>query len=298
MNNVKQSFSIKDLENLCGVKAHTIRIWEKRYNLLEPDRTETNIRTYNLKSLQKLLNVTYLVNSGYKISRISKLSKVEIDEYVRRIVSENSTKSQAINSFKIAMLNYDLKLFSETFDQLISKKTFRHVFMEVFIPLLKEIGLLWQTDTIKPSHEHFITNLIKQKLLVNIEKFQYLNPTKTDRAFVLYLPENEIHELGLLYVYYEVLLRGYSAVYLGPSTPLDSLKDLVYYHPKCIFISYFTIKPEKEDIKEYLVEFNKMICSDKESDFWILGRQIVHINENDANNHYCFNSINELISQI
>ena len=298
MNNIKQSFSIKDLENLCGIKAHTIRIWEKRYNLLFPNRTETNIRTYSLENLQKLLNVTYLVNSGYKISRISKLNNQEINEYVRNIVSDNSTKNQAINSFKIAMLNYDLELFSETYTQLASKHNFRQIFIDIFIPLLKEIGLLWQTDTISPSHEHFITNLIKQKLLVSIEKLQYSKPTKTDKAFILFLPENEIHELGLLYINYEILLHGYKAIYLGPSIPLNSLSNLLSFHDNSVFISYFTIKPEKEHINQYLGDFNKTVCSDKMNELWVLGKQILNTPKSNQKNHRYFDSINELISEL
>ncbi len=298
MNNIKQIFSIKDLENLCGVKAHTIRIWEKRYNLLSPNRTETNIRTYNLKSLQKLLNVTYLVNSGYKISRISKLDEQQINEYVRSIVSDNSTKNQAINSFKIAMLNYDLELFLGTYEQLESKRNFRQIFTDVFIPLLKEIGLLWQTNTISPSHEHFITNLIKQKLLLNIEKLQYSKPTKKDKAFVLFLPENEIHELGLLYVNYEILLHGYKAIYLGPSIPLDSLPNMLSFHEETVFVSYFTIKPEKDNISSYVEDFNKIVCVEKTNEFWMLGKQIMHINKTIEQNHRYFNTISALISEL
>ncbi|MCX2761983.1 MerR family transcriptional regulator [Aquimarina muelleri] len=298
MNNIKQYFSIKDLENLCGVKAHTIRIWEKRYNLLSPNRTETNIRTYNLENLQKLLNVTYLVNSGYKISRISKLNNQEINEYVRSIVSDNSIKNQAINSLKISMLNYDLELFSETYEQLARKRNFRQIFIDIFIPLLKEIGLLWQTDTISPSHEHFITNLIKQKLLLNIEKFQYSKPTKKEKAFILFLPENEIHELGLLYINYEILLHGYKAIYLGPSIPLDSLPNILSFHENSVFVSYFTIKPEKENINEYLNEFNKIVCTDKLNEFWVLGKQILNSPKSSQKNHRHFESINELISEL
>lgn len=298
MNNIKQTFSIKDLENLCGVKAHTIRIWEKRYNLLSPDRTETNIRTYNIKSLQKLLNVTYLVNSGYKISRISKLNEEEINEYVRSIVSDNSTKNQAINSFKISMLNYDLELFLGTYEQLQKKRNFRQIFIDVFVPLLKEIGLLWQTDTISPSHEHFITNLIKQKLLLNIEKLQYSNPTKKDRAFILFLPENEIHELGLLYINYEILLHGYKAIYLGPSIPLDSLPNMLSFHENTVFVSYFTIKPEKDNITKYVEDFDEIVCNERTSELWMLGKQIMHISENSADNHRYFNSISSLLSEL
>ncbi len=298
VNNIKQAFSIKDLENLCGVKAHTIRIWEKRYNLLSPDRTETNIRTYNLKSLQKLLNVTYLVNSGYKISRISKLNEEEINEYVRSIISDNSTKNQAINSFKISMLNYDLELFLGTYEQLARRRNFRQIFADVFIPLLKEIGLLWQTDTISPAHEHFITNLIKQKLLLNIEKLQYSKPSKADKAFILFLPENEIHELGLLYINYEILLQGYKAIYLGPSIPLESLPNMLTFHENTVFVSYFTIKPEKDNISKYIQNFDTLICKERMSEFWMLGKQIMHIPKSTAPNHRYFESISSLITEL
>ena len=298
MNNVTQNFSIKDLENLCGVKAHTIRIWEKRYNLLSPDRTDTNIRTYNLQSLQKLLNVTYLVNSGYKISRVSKLNEEEINEYVRRIVSDNSTKNQAINSLKISMLNYDLQLFLGTYERLAEKRTFRQIFTDIFIPLLSEIGLLWQMNTISASHEHFITNLVKQKLLVNIEKMQYAKPTNTDKAFVLFLPENEIHELGLLYVNYEVLLKGYQAIYLGPSITLESLPNMLSFHENTTFISYFTVRPKKEKINDYLETFDELVCSKRKSEFWILGQQVMHLENNNSKNYHYFSSINDLIQEL
>ncbi|RZS93212.1 MerR family transcriptional regulator [Aquimarina brevivitae] len=296
MNNIKQTFSIKDLENLSGIKAHTIRIWEKRYNLLEPDRTDTNIRMYNLKSLQKLLNVTYLVNSGYKISRISKLNEEEINEYVRRIVSDSSTKYQALNSLKIAMLNFDLELFLGTYEQLTDRRSFRQIFLDIFIPLLTEIGLLWQTNTIDPAHEHFITNLIKQKMLLNIEKLQFAKPTKNDKAFVLFLPENEIHELGLLYVHYEILLAGYKAIYLGPSIPLDSLTSLTKYHDNVVFVSYFTIKPEKDQAVDYVQSFNDIVCKDKQHDFWMLGKQTAFMPKESATNHKYFDSISEIIT--
>ncbi len=298
MNNIKQNFSIKDLENLCGVKAHTIRIWEKRYNLLSPDRTETNIRTYNLKSLQKLLNVTYLVNSGYKISRISKLNEEEVNEYVRRIVSDNSTKNQAINSFKIAMLNYDMELFLSTYELLAEKKTFRQIFINVFIPFLTEIGLLWQTGTINPSHEHFITNLIKQKLFINIERLQYLKPTKTEQIFILFLPENEIHELGLLYINYEILLRGYKTIYLGTSIPIDSLPNMQALHENTIFISYFTVMPEKDKVVDYIKTFDKTMCAQKKHKLWMFGKQIMDISNDNNPNHRYFQSIGELIKEL
>ncbi|WP_148782918.1 MerR family transcriptional regulator [Aquimarina intermedia] len=298
MNNIKQNFSIKDLENLCGVKAHTIRIWEKRYNLLTPERTETNIRTYSLTNLQKLLNVSYLVNSGYKISRISKLQKNEIDEYARRIVTENSTKSQAINAFKIAMLNFDVALFHTTFNELKEKRTFKSIFNEVFIPFLTEIGFLWQTGTITPSHEHFITHLIKQKLTLSIEQLQHSVATTKKRTFVLFLPQNEIHDLGILYVNYELLSHGYKTIYLGASIPLEDLKHLITIHPDVTFLSYFTVQPEKNAVQSYIEQFDTMINSEKQREFWMLGKQIQHITNRESKTHRYFESIEALVKQL
>ena len=252
MNSVKKSFGIRDLENLSGIKAHTIRIWEKRYGLLNPERTETNIRTYSLQSLQKLLNVTLLYNNGYKISKIADIPEDQINQRVREIVAQNSVKSHAINAFKLAMINFDQSLFQKTYSGLLAEKSFREIFWEVFMPLLHELGLLWQSDTIGPAHEHFITHLIKQKIYTSSEKVQALEPTKEDRVFVLFLPENEIHEIGLLFVNYELMLRGYKTIFLGQTIPLESLVDLKKYYRDILFLSYFTVTPTKDDLDQYL----------------------------------------------
>ena len=160
-------FSIKDLENLTGIKAHTIRIWEKRYNLLAPNRSETNIRCYNTKNLQKLLNISYLNKNGLKISKIANLEESQIPIKVREIASRSQIEDHAINALKMAMINFDQNLFYNTYNNLINNKTFSDIFYKVFTPLLNDIGLLWQTQTITPAHEHFISIHIKQKILLN-----------------------------------------------------------------------------------------------------------------------------------
>ncbi len=296
MNNVKNVFSIKDLENLSGIKAHTIRIWEKRYNVLEPMRSDTNIRYYNLVNLQKLLNITLLHDHGYKISRIAKYSNEEIPEIVKGIVSEISVKSHAISCFKMAMLNFDQSLFFTTFNTLLSKKTFREVFYDVFIPLMNEIGLLWQSDTITPAHEHFISYLIKQKLLINTEKLQILKPTNDERVFVLYLPSNEIHELGLMYLNYEILHHGYRSVFLGESIPLDNLKDLKKYFNNVTFISYLTVQPNKDEINPYISSLNSEVLNDDNTELWLLGRMVDYIEpKNISEKTRIFRSISDLV---
>lgn len=281
-NAVKTKFSIKDLESLSGIKAHTIRIWEKRYSLLEPQRTKTNIRTYSLSDLQKLLNVVFLINNGYKISKIAKNSSKEIALIVANIVSSNSfsKENHAINSFKIAMMNFDQNLFYKTYNTLLENNTFEEIFYEVFVPLLQEIGLLWQTDTINPSHEHFLFNLIKQKILLNIEKMQRTVSPLHEETFALFLPENEIHELGLLYLNYEIVSRGHKVIYLGQSIMLENLKYLSINHPNLSFVTYFTVKPELDEIPQYFEKFNTLFGQQKLK-LYVLGALTSKINEKE-----------------
>ncbi len=275
---VKSVFSIKDLENLSGIKAHTIRIWEKRYKVLEPMRTDTNIRLYDLHSLQKLLNITLLHDYGYKISKIASYPAEHIPVMVREIITEKSAKNHAINSFKMAMMNFDQELFFSTYAHLLSEKSFKEVFYEVFIPLMTEMGLLWQAETITPAHEHFISYLIKQKLLINTEKLQVLRPTKTDKVFVLSLPMNEMHELGLMYLNYEVLLHGYKSIYLGESVPIQSMTDLKNHFDSIVFVSYLTVQPDKDAINDYVDQMIKELHSDT-IELWFIGRMVEFIDK-------------------
>lgn len=298
MNNVKNVFSIKDLENLTGIKAHTIRIWEKRYNVLEPMRTESNIRLYDLPSLQKILNITLLHNHGYKISKISKLSEERIPQLVNEIISDKSAKTHAISCFKMAMMNFDHALFFNTYNNLLSEKSFREVFYEVFLPLMYEIGLLWQTDTISPAHEHFLSYLIKQKLLTNTEVVQTKEPTKTNKVFVLYLPMNEIHELGLMYLNYEILSLGYKTIYLGESVPTESLKFMQKSFDNITYICYATVEPIKVEINNYIQTLNNEVLNES-SNLWFIGRMIENIDHNKLpENTFVFNSIKEIVDNL
>lgn len=298
INNIKSVFSIKDLENLSGIKAHTIRIWEKRYGILEPMRSSTNIRNYDTHNLQKLLNIVLLHNYGYKISRIAEYSTEKIELLVREIISEKSSKSHAINAFKLAMMNFDQVLFFKTYSNLLSEKSFREIFYEVLIPLMNEIGLLWQSGTITPAQEHFVSSLIKQKLLVNTEKIQVLEPTRTDKIFVLFLPENEIHELGLMYLNYEILLHGYKTIYLGESVPMESLKDIKKYFDSIVYVSYLTVQPTKDVINDYLQRIAIEIM-EADSQVWFLGRMTEFIDlKKIPHNIKTFHSIQDLVVEL
>ncbi len=271
---MSQAYSIKDLENICGIKAHTIRIWEKRYNLLNPERTDTNIRLYSIQSLQKLLNVSFLVNCGYKISRISKLSQEEIDEYVNSIVSDQTTIDRSFNDLKMAMLNFSASNFHDTYDKMSKRFDFRRIFLEVFVPFLNEVGMLWQTNSVNSSHEHFISGLIKQKLISHINDLQKREVVKKDKTFVLYLPTREMHDLSLLFLNSIVLEEGYKSIYLGANISTEYLENLAKLQDHLVFASYFTTEPKTDDTLAYIEDFKQKICKDSDHQLWVMGRNL------------------------
>ncbi len=270
---VKTQFGIKDLENLSNVKAHTIRIWEKRYNLLEPDRTDTNIRKYNLENLKKLLNVAYLYNSGHKISKIASLDASEIQALIKKSI--NGLDSEyVLNIFKSAMFEFDGELFDNTLEKLLEKKSFREVFAEIFVPLLNEMGILWHSGTIDPSHEHFISEKIKHSIIEHTAKEKRNISEKKQQLFSLYLPYHEIHEIGLLYANYELVSAGFHTILLGANIPLDSLKHVLKTKTKIIFVAYFTVRPEKDNFDKYLDDFQSEVCTKGPCELWVLGRKV------------------------
>ncbi|MFY9241753.1 MAG: MerR family transcriptional regulator [Polaribacter sp.] len=272
MNNIKQDFTIRDLENISGIKAHTIRIWEKRYGLLEPQRTDTNIRFYTPQNLTKLLNIVLLNNNNFKISKIAAMSEDEIILKSRELAFNTATNDEAINTFKVSMFQFDKILFNNTYNKLLHKKTFREIFKDVFIPFLEDIGLLWHTETLLPAHEHFISNLITQKIQINTEKLQY-SINNTNKTYVLFLPENEIHELGLLYLNYELVLRGFHTIYLGQSLPLNNLNYFLESDREVCFITSLTIQPYDDKIEDYFKEINEVMSNTK-NEFIAAGRKV------------------------
>ena len=198
------------------------------------------------------------------------------------------------------MLNFDQVLLYNTYMNLLEGHTFRDIFYDVFIPLLNELGVLWQTHTITPAHEHFLTVHIKQKILLNIEKLQNLEPKPNTRTFILYLPENEIHDIGLLFVNYELRSRGYNTIFLGESVPMDSLKDLLEFFEEVTYISYFTVKPEEsEDVINYIEEFKNLILKKESTKLWLLGQKLASVDISSYSDSIIgFNSIKELVKEL
>ncbi len=259
MKNIKTNFSIKDFENISGIKAHTIRIWEKRYNIFSPDRLGSNYRTYGEEDLKKLLNITLLNKNGYKISKIAKFSEEEFDLEVKKNIDELDFKTKGLEKFKLSMFTFDHYLFNETYFELMELSSFVDVFHNVFIPLLEVVGLLWQQGTAKVVHEHFISNLVRQKICLNIDNLKAVKDTKGSSIYALFLPVNEIHELGLLYVNYELLLRAEKTIYLGQSVPAEDLESLTEVYDDIHYISYFTINIEDINYEDYLIKLGKAL---------------------------------------
>lgn len=268
---VRNQFGIKDLENLSNVKAHTIRIWEKRYNLLEPDRTDTNIRKYNLENLKKLLNIAYLYNAGYKISKLASLNPTQIQELIKKNITGQDSE-YVLNILKSAMFEFDGDLFDSTIEKLLEQKSFKEIFSDVFVPLLNEMGILWHSGTIDPSHEHFISEKVKHAIIKQSENHKHNNLDKS-QTFVLYLPYEEIHEIGLLYANYELLSNGFNTIFLGSHIPLESLIYVLKTKSKVTFVTYFTVRPENDDFEKYLDDFQNDVCSQEPCKLWVLGRK-------------------------
>jgi DNA-binding transcriptional MerR regulator len=222
-------YSIKDLERISNQKAHTIRIWEHRYGLLQPQRTETNIRYYDDTQLKKLLNVCTLIQRGMKISAISKLSNQEIAEQINLILSDAQQGDVyiegVISEILIAIATYDAVVFNRLFEGAVEKLGLQKTYVKVIYPLLVRAGLMWSQDDLLPSQEHFFSNLIRQKLFSAIDALSV--PDNADQTWVLFLYEEEDHEIGLLFAYYIITHYNKKVIYLGARVPYENLSDVI-----------------------------------------------------------------------
>jgi DNA-binding transcriptional MerR regulator len=229
-------FTIKDLENLSGIKAHTIRIWEQRYNFLKPNRTDTNIRYYCNQELKTILNISLLNKYGYKISHINKMTGDELKTKIVSLSDRIAQQERLVNELIAYMIDLDIECFERVLDGFILAKGIDKAITQIIFPFLNRIGILWVTNHIKPAQEHLVTNMIRQKLIVGIEGT--MTHRRTDKTVLLFLPEGEHHELGLLYVYYLLKVQGVRVLYLGADVPLDDVEfachhkapDYLYTH--------------------------------------------------------------------
>ncbi len=243
-------YSIKELERLSGIKAHTIRIWEKRYSLIEPERTDTNIRFYSDDDLKKIINVSVLNSHGIKISKIVGLSADELNIQVEKLSETKNEVEIPIDQLVMAMLDLDEEHFEDILAKDVKKYGFEKTVTGIIYPFLEKIGVLWLTGSVTPAHEHFITNLIRQKLISTIATLPI--PPKNSHRAILFLPEGETHELGLLFHHYIARYNGFRTYYLGQSLPHEELKKIYETHRPQVIITSLTTTPAHDKLEAYL----------------------------------------------
>ena len=218
-------YSIKELENLSGIKAHTIRIWEKRYCLIEPHRTNTNIRYYTDDNLKKILNVAVLNRHGIKISNIARLNDLELKEEIIRVSGVSHSSDTIVDSMVMSMIDLDEYKLEALIAKSISKKGFKSTVTEVLYPFLQKVGILWQSGDIYPAQEHFVSFLIRQKIIAATDALSNtFNPN--GKKFLLLLPEGEWHEIALLIAYYMIKEANHEVIYLGQSVPYSDVLSI------------------------------------------------------------------------
>jgi MerR family transcriptional regulator, light-induced transcriptional regulator len=218
-------FTIKDLENLSGIKAHTIRIWEQRYSFLKPHRTATNIRYYSNQELKTLLNISLLNKYGYKISHINRMNDDELRDKIMTLTGSQPQQERIVNDLIQSMIDLDIEEFEQILDNFILTRGIEKAITYIIFPFLERIGILWLTDHINPAQEHLITNIVRQKVIVGIENV--VTPFDVKAKVLLFLPENEHHEIGLLFLNYMLKSRGIKTIYMGASVPLVDLEYVV-----------------------------------------------------------------------
>lgn len=247
-------YSIKDLENLSGIKAHTLRIWEHRYGILTPCRTETNIRTYSDEELKRVLNIALLQDKcGFKISAIANMSEAEMATHILHLSESQFDFPDQIQALTIAMLDLDEAKFQLLTKNMVQTHGFESYILHVVNPFMRRLGTLWLSGSVGPVHEHFISHLIRQKLIASIDE-QDLSLKPDAKKFLLYLPEGELHEIGLLFANYVFRARKHSVIYLGQCLPyVDLLLACEIHQPDYVF-SVFTSQPNAEEIDAYLAQ--------------------------------------------
>ncbi len=287
-------YSIKDLEHLSGIKAHTLRIWEQRYSIVSPKRTETNIRYYDDNDLKLILNISLLKDNDHKISHIAEMSMEEIREYVLKITDKSTKADEQVQALTLAMIDMDEARFEKIILTSAVQMGFEKTMLNVIYPFLIRIGFLWQTGSINPAQEHFITNLIRQKLIVAIDG-QVINPEKTASKYLLYLPEGEMHELSLLFANYIIKSRNHKVTYLGQNLPLQDLIGVCKLNPPEYIMTIITAAPIGEGMQEYI---NKISSNFPNSTILMSGYKVVGQDWKTPENVVLINKIEDLITLV
>jgi MerR family transcriptional regulator, light-induced transcriptional regulator len=285
------NYSIRDLEQLSGIKAHTLRIWEQRYNIIEPRRTDTNIRYYNDQDLKLVLNIALLKDHGYKISEISNLGLDDMNKEVIAISDRKLNYPDQIHALTVSMIDIDEDRFEKIISTNFLQFGFENTMIHIIYPFLSRIGTLWITGSIGPAQEHFIINLIRQKIIVAIDGVvpKYNAQTK---KYLLILPEGEYHEIGLLFANYIIRSRNHRVIYLGQNLPFSELSFACESHkPDGIFISITSVLANDE-VQTYVDKVCKQFPN---LSILLTGYQIVGQDIQVGSNATVINKIDDLL---
>nr|WP_236017515.1 MerR family transcriptional regulator [Roseivirga sp. E12] len=256
---------------MSGIKAHTLRIWEQRYNLINPKRTDTNIRYYDQDDLKLVLNVSLLKDNNYKISKIASMSREEMTEAVLMVTDKTTSHADQIYALTLSMIDLD----EQRFEKIISSNTLKHGFertmLNIVYPFLSKIGIMWMTDSINPAQEHFISHLIRQKLIVAIDG-QYPSIDVNAKKYMMFLPENELHELSLLFANFLVRARDSKSIYLGQNMPFHDLNVAYELYKPDYLLTIITSRDSNTSPKDYI---NNLSEKFPESKILVSGSQII-----------------------
>lgn len=266
---------IKDLENITGIKAHTLRIWEQRYNIITPHRTDTGIRYYDEDQLRLLLNISILNNNGYKISKIAEMNHEEIREKCQQLSENKSKYDGQIQSLISTMMLFDEKEFNKILSINILKMGIEDTMTQIVFPFMEQIGLLWLSGSVHPAHEHFISNLIRQRLFVAIDNLS-IRPGNDARKFLVFVPTGESHDLSILFANYVLRSRGHEVIYLGSQTPFEDLHKIFEMRKPDFIFSIITSLNSNVSIQTFINNLGKHW---KDTSILLSGSQIVNKKE-------------------
>ncbi len=283
-------FTIKDIENLSGIKAHTIRIWEQRYSFLKPLRTNTNIRFYSNEELKTILNIALLNKYGYKISHINKMSADEIDVKILKLTEGEANVERLINNLIQEMIDLDIDKFEKILDNYIYEKGIEKAITQIIFPFLERIGILWVTNHINPAQEHLVSNIIRQKLIAGIEATAVDNHPK--KTFLLFLPEGEHHELGLLFMYFLMKKNSIKVWYLGANTPLKDVKYVAKLKQPDFLYAHLTAVAHNFNFDRFLTVYHNSL---QDMQLIVSGRVINNYKKKQPSNIHFKTSFTEVI---
>ncbi len=243
-------FTIKDIENLSGIKAHTIRIWEQRYSFLKPRRSETNIRYYTNDELKTILNIALLNKYGFKISHIDKMTAETLAENVLSLSDSGAKDHLMVNQLLENMVDYNIENFESILNESITAAGMEKTILKIIFPFLEKVGILWITNHVNPAQEHLVSNVIRQKLIVGIDSLPFNK--KPSVKICLFLPEGEYHELSLLLVSYLLKRKGIGTIYLGAHTPFKELENIADYIKPDYLYTHITSASQNFNFEKFI----------------------------------------------